>query len=287
MRAERVLVVDDEPDLGAVITYQLAKAGFRVSTASGVSDAVCEVEEVQPGLVIVSATLGGVPARDVVTLLQAGGRHKLLALVLGAGDAAAGAPATARSTGASGYLVMPFTPTDLLTHVRAVFKDAETGGALKTDTLSVGPIWMDRAARRVRVGGTSVELTPTEYTLLLTLAERRGRPQSRAHLLALVAAAGRPTTRTIATHMYRLRGKLGPAAGLLETVRGVGYRLRDPAVLAESTSNRWGRTTTRSRASRSTTRTRRRGCSSSRAWPISRRGGPSATRARCPSTRPQ
>jgi two-component system phosphate regulon response regulator PhoB len=93
--------------------------------------------------------------------------------------------------------------------------------------VSIGPITIDRAAHRVSVNGAEVELTPTEYKLLATLAERRGRVQGRGHLLETVwEAAPDIQTRTVDMHIQRLRAKLGPAGEIIETVRGFGYRIR-------------------------------------------------------------
>jgi two-component system phosphate regulon response regulator PhoB len=101
------------------------------------------------------------------------------------------------------------------------------GGSGPTDILNVGAITIDREEHRVSVGGSLVELTPTEYKLLLILAERRGRVQSRAHLLETVwEAAPDIQTRTVDMHVQRLRTKLGEAGDLIETVRGFGYRLK-------------------------------------------------------------
>ena len=101
------------------------------------------------------------------------------------------------------------------------------GGAAPADVQAIGPVRIDRAEHRVTVDGGEVELTPTEYRLLLTLAERRGRVQGRAHLLETVwEAAPDIQTRTVDMHVQRLRAKLGSAGDLIETVRGFGYRLR-------------------------------------------------------------
>jgi two-component system phosphate regulon response regulator PhoB len=105
-----------------------------------------------------------------------------------------------------------------------VDEDAQAAAA---DVLAVGPVRIDRAALTVEVDGQRVELTPTEYKLLVTLAERRGRVQARSHLLETVwEAAPDIQTRTVDMHVQRLRAKLGVAGELIETVRGFGYRLR-------------------------------------------------------------
>jgi len=96
-----------------------------------------------------------------------------------------------------------------------------------SEVLAIGPIHIDRSEHRVLVDGSAIDLTPTEYKLLLTLAERRGRVQARGHLLETVwEAAPDIQTRTVDMHVQRLRAKLGNAGNLIETVRGFGYRLR-------------------------------------------------------------
>lgn len=226
--AERILVVDDEADILALVTYHLAKSGYRVSTATTGPDALRAAREERPALIVLDLMLPGMSGFDVLEQLR--------------GDAATGGIAvlmlTARreepdrirgfSIGADDYLTKPFSPQELVLRVGAILRRTAAGAvAAPGDDLTVGPIRIDRAAHRVAIDGHDVELTPTEYKLLLTLAERRGRVQARAHLLETVwEAAPDIQTRTVDMHVQRLRAKLGPAGELIETVRGFGYRLR-------------------------------------------------------------
>jgi len=131
------------------------------------------------------------------------------------------------SLGADDYLTKPFSPQELTLRVGAILRRMQQGQQQPGDTLRVGPIAIDRAAHRVAVDGRDIDLTPTEYKLLLTLAERRGRVQARAHLLETVwDAAPDIQTRTVDMHVQRLRTKLESAGELIETVRGFGYRLQ-------------------------------------------------------------
>ena len=131
------------------------------------------------------------------------------------------------SLGADDYLTKPFSPQELVLRVGAILRRMSAGGVGPSDVVSIGPITIDRAEHRVSVDGRPIELTPTEYKLLLTLAERRGRVQGRAHLLETVwEAAPDIQTRTVDMHVQRLRTKLGEAGDLIETVRGFGYRLK-------------------------------------------------------------
>jgi two-component system phosphate regulon response regulator PhoB len=111
--------------------------------------------------------------------------------------------------------------------IAAVLRRLASPAVASGSVITAGPLTIDRGAHRVAVEGREIELTATEYNLLLLLAERRGRVQSRAQLLESVWKAN-PTiqTRTVDMHVQRLRSKLGPAASFLETVRGFGYRFR-------------------------------------------------------------
>ncbi len=113
--------------------------------------------------------------------------------------------------------------------VAAILRRATASGGAPADLITIGPIQIDRSAHKVSTDGREIELTPTEFKLLLTLVERRGRVQGRSHLLETVwEAAPDIQTRTVDMHIQRLRAKLGPAGEMIETVRGFGYRFRAP-----------------------------------------------------------
>ncbi len=227
---ERVLVVDDEPDIVALVAYHLAKAGYRVSTAATGVDALRAAREERPALVVLDLMLPEMSGFEVLEQLRAGdGTRELAVLML---TARRDEPDRIKglSLGADDYLAKPFSPQELVLRVGAILRRVNTAGSTSGDTLAVGPITIDRAAHRVRIDGKDIELTATEYKLLRTLAERRGRVQGRTQLLETVwEAAPDIQTRTVDMHVQRLRAKLGPAGDLIETVRGFGYRLRAAA----------------------------------------------------------
>jgi two-component system phosphate regulon response regulator PhoB len=226
---ERILVVDDEPDIVALVAYHLAKSGYRVSTASTGPDALAMARDERPALIVLDLMLPGMSGFDVLEQLRAAEGTKHIPVLMLTARREEVDRIRGLTLGADDYLTKPFSPQELVLRVGAILRRVTAGGTAGADQLVIGPIVIDRAAHRVSIEGAEVDLTPTEYRLLLTLAERRGRVQARAHLLETVwDAAPDIQTRTVDMHIQRLRAKLGPAADLIETVRGFGYRLRAP-----------------------------------------------------------
>ena len=227
---DRILVVDDEPDILALVTYHLAKAGYRVSTAATGADALRAAREERPALLVLDLMLPGTSGFEVIEQLRANESTRDIAVLMLTARREEPDRIRGLSLGADDYLTKPFSPQELVLRVGAILRRTAAAGAPSSgDVLTIGPIRIDRAAHRVAVDGREVELTPTEYKLLFTLAERRGRVQARAHLLETVwEAAPDIQTRTVDMHVQRLRAKLGVAGELIETVRGFGYRLRVP-----------------------------------------------------------
>ncbi|HVZ77361.1 MAG TPA: response regulator [Gemmatimonadaceae bacterium] len=226
--ATRILVVDDEPDIVALVTFHLAKAGYRVSTAANGDDALTAARAERPALVVLDLMLPGMSGLDVLRALRADDATRHIAVLLLTARREEQDRIEGLSIGADDYLTKPFSPQELVLRVAAILRRVAASSAGPGDTVTVGPVTIDRGAHRVRVDGQDVELTPTEYRLLLLLYERRGRVQSRSHLLETVwEAAPDIQTRTVDMHVQRLRTKLGAAGELIETVRGFGYRLRN------------------------------------------------------------
>jgi two-component system phosphate regulon response regulator PhoB len=224
---ERILVVDDEPDIVALVVYHLAKAGFRISTASNGADALRIAQQDRPALVVLDLMLPGMSCLEVLDQLRADESGKDIAVLLLTARRDEPDRIKGHTTGADDYLTKPFSPQELVLRVRNILRRMSQAQSGLPDVVRVGPILIDRSAHRVSVDGGELDLTPTEFKLLITLAERRGRVQSRALLLEIVwDAAPDIQTRTVDMHVQRLRTKLGAAGELIETVRGFGYRLR-------------------------------------------------------------
>jgi two-component system phosphate regulon response regulator PhoB len=223
---QRILVVDDEPDIVALIVYHLAKAGYRVSTAATGPDGLEAARRERPALVILDLMLPGLSGYDVLEQLRAAEPTKDVGVLMLTARVEEPDRVRGLALGADDYLTKPFSPQELVLRVGAILRRMQSPSA-PSEVLAIGPIHIDRSEHRVLVDGSVIDLTPTEYKLLLTLAERRGRVQARGHLLETVwEAAPDIQTRTVDMHVQRLRAKLGNAGNLIETVRGFGYRLR-------------------------------------------------------------
>jgi two-component system phosphate regulon response regulator PhoB len=228
--AERILVVDDEPEIVALVAYHLAKAGYRVATASTGEDALDTARRERPALMVLDLMLPGLSGFEVLEQLRADEGTRDIAVLLLSARREEPDRLRGLSSGADDYLTKPFSPAELVLRVGAILRRTAPTQPAATGALVIGPLHIDRGGMTVSVDGEAVELTPTEFRLLLTLAERRGRVQGRGHLLETVwEAAPDIQTRTVDMHVQRLRTKLGRAGDLIETVRGFGYRLRASA----------------------------------------------------------
>jgi len=230
--SDRILVVDDEPEIVALVVYHLARAGYRVSSASSGTDALELARRERPALIVLDLMLPGLSGYEVLEALHNDPATADIAVLMLTARREEADRVRGLTLGADDYLTKPFSPQELVLRVQAIIRRVSSRGAQESDTLAIGPLSIDRSAHRVSVDGAEVDLTPTEYRLLLTLAERRGRVQDRGHLLETVwEAAPDIQTRTVDMHIQRLRSKLGVAGELIETVRGFGYRLTAPQAL--------------------------------------------------------
>ena len=228
---DRILVVDDEPDIVALVAYHLAKAGYRVSTASDGREAIDVARRDRPSLVVLDLMLPELSGFDVLERLRADDATRDVGVLMLTARREEPDRIRGLALGADDYLTKPFSPQELVLRIGAILRRLAAGrtGEMSSDVLRVGLLRIDRAAMTVDVDSERVELTATEYRLLLALAEHRGRVQARSHLLETVwEAAPDIQTRTVDMHVQRLRTKLGAAGELIETVRGFGYRLQVP-----------------------------------------------------------
>ncbi len=224
---KKILVVDDEPDITALIAYHLAKAGYRVSTAHNGPEAIKSATDLRPDLLVLDLMLPGMSGYEVLHTVRSRSETQDVGVILLTAKGDETDRIQGLANGADDYVVKPFSPRELVLRVAAVLRRLGAPSLGSGSLLIAGHIVIDRGAHRVSVDGRDLDLTATEYKLLVTLAERRGRVQSRSQLLELVWDAHPGIqTRTVDMHVQRLRNKLGKAVDMLETVRGFGYRFQ-------------------------------------------------------------
>jgi two-component system, OmpR family, phosphate regulon response regulator PhoB len=232
--ASRVLVVEDEPDIGALIAYQLRREGYQVETAGSGDQALSSIERSRPDLVVLDRMLPGISGDDVLRSLRRNAATESLPVLMLTAKREQEDRIQGLEAGADDYLTKPFSPRELVLRVRSILRRSESsGGASGHRTLRAGPLTLDVTSHQAYLAGEELLLTPTELRLLQALLERRGRTQSRRQLLEKAwdvesEVSDRIQTRTVDMHIRRLRSKLGEVGDWIETVRGFGYRLKVP-----------------------------------------------------------
>ncbi|MXZ76546.1 MAG: response regulator [Gemmatimonadetes bacterium] len=220
---QTILVVDDEPDIVEIIQYNLEKSGFDVIVAADGPVALEKARDETPDLIVLDLMLPGLEGTDVCRILKQDERTRSIPILMLTAKSEEIDRIIGLELGADDYVVKPFSPREIALRIRNILRRRtapETPGPVRA-----GPLVIDVEGHHVSVSGSSVSLTATEFKLLAVLFQRRGRVQSREELLDVVWGYDyMGYGRTVDAHIKRLREKLGEAAGMVETVRGVGYR---------------------------------------------------------------
>ena len=224
----RILIIEDEQDLAGLVEYNLRTAGFETETSGTGAGGLAKARAHVPDLVLLDLMLPDVAGSEVLQMLKSDTDLRKVPVVIVSAKGQEADRIQGLELGADDYVVKPFSVRELLLRVKAVLRrsDADEGPASQ---LTAGDIQLDTSRHQVRVKGEEVTLTALEFRLLRTLMERGGRVQTREVLLSDVwGIQAEIHTRTVDTHIKRLREKLGPAGDIIETIRGVGYKLESP-----------------------------------------------------------
>ena len=221
----RVLVIEDEDDLREVLQYNLTQAGHRPYGAATGEAGLRLAHEVRPEVVLLDLMLPDFPGTNVAKALRREPETHLVPIIMVTAKAEEIDRIVGFELGADDYVVKPFSVRELMLRIEAVLR---RGRAPEHRMIEIGELRIDCEAHRVTVGPDEISLTALEFKLLVTLTERRDRVQARATLLSDVwAVDAEIASRTVDTHVKRLRDKLGTAGRFIETVRGVGYRFSE------------------------------------------------------------
>jgi two-component system phosphate regulon response regulator PhoB len=223
----KILVVDDEPDAVDLIKFNLKAAGFEVITSPDGQDALAKARNMLPDLIILDVMLPEVDGLEVCKILRRDNQISAVPIIMLTARAAEIDRVLGLELGADDYVTKPFSPRELILRVKRLLRTSVESVSDQSEIV-LKELVLNIPRHQAMVKGRPIDLTATEFKLLVVLAQRRGRVQSREKLLQDVWEYDNfIDTRTVDTHMRRLREKLGVASKYLDTVRGVGYRFME------------------------------------------------------------
>jgi len=225
---KRILVVDDEPDVTELVSYRLRKEGYDVQIINDPLQIMGKAREFNPDLFVLDIMMPDLDGLKICRMIRADSNLSSVPIIFLTARGEIEDRIKGLESGADDYLSKPFDTKELALRIGLIFKRIGKEAEEANQKLEVADIVLDEEIHRVTVANQPIELTATEFKLLKLLMQRKGRVQSRENLLVNVWNYDTDTeTRTIDTHIRRLREKLGVRADLIETVRGVGYRINE------------------------------------------------------------
>lgn len=223
----KILVVDDEPDAVELIEFNLKAAGFDVVSAEDGQTALNKARSTQPNLILLDIMLPQVDGLEVCKRLRQDVNTASIPIIMLTAKTGEIDRVLGLELGADDYVTKPFSTRELVLRVKNLIKRREPA-EVEQNQVQVGELQIDIPRHQIVYKGKELDLTATEFKLMTVLTQRKGRVQTREQLLKDVwGYENLIDTRTVDTHMRRLRDKLGEAARLIDTVRGVGYRILD------------------------------------------------------------
>lgn len=228
MEKKKILVVDDEPDVTDLVAYHLKAKGFQVETVNDATASIAKARAYLPDLLILDIMMPHLSGIQICRILRADNKLAKVPIIFLTAKAEPHDRIEGLESGADDYMGKPFSPKELVLRAESILRRLNTPKESIAAKLQVGDVALDSDTHRVSVRGRPLDLTATEFKLLRLMMERQGRVQTREHLLLNVwNYSTEIETRTVDTHVRRLREKLGTEAGWIETIRGVGYRIAE------------------------------------------------------------
>ena len=221
---KNILVVEDEPDLRTTLEFNLKSEGYKVNSAADGRGAINEIGKKVPDLVLLDLMLPDMSGLEVCKKIRKESFSDQVSIIMLTAKGEEVDRVLGFELGADDYVVKPFSVRELLLRISSILKRGSATNSSK-EQISIGDVEINLASHRVFISGLEIELTAKEFELFKYLAERNGRIQTREVLLEQVWGYNNSvTTRTVDTHIKRLRSKIGDVGSKIETVRGVGYR---------------------------------------------------------------
>lgn len=229
MARKKIFIVEDDKSISKLIKYNLEKEGYECKVSYDGEDALKALRKSAVDLIILDIMLPGMDGLEVCRQLKQDQQTSGIPIIMLTAKGEEVDKIVGFELGADDYMVKPFSPRELALRIKAILKRSKVEEAKAAeDILSSGDITVDLPRHKVTVGKKKIILTPMEFDLLVVLMKRAGRVQTREKLLEDVwDIASDVTTRTVDTHIKRLREKLGKSGDLIDTVRGVGYSFKE------------------------------------------------------------
>ena len=222
-----IYIVEDEPDIRETLAYNLSQEGFKVSEFSDAESCLNKIQKKKPDLLLLDLMLPGMSGLDLCKEIRADIDLKNLAIIMLTAKGEEVDRIIGFELGADDYVTKPFSVRELILRVKVILKK-QTESVESDESIEFGPIKLNLDAHEVLINNDEIVLTALEFKLLKHLIKRRGRVQTRDQLLGDVwGYSSEVTTRTVDTHIKRLREKLGTVGDYIQTIRGVGYRLNN------------------------------------------------------------
>ena len=226
--SKHVLLVEDEPDLNETISFNLDSEGYEVTSTFNGKDALNAIEKKKPDLILLDLMLPDMSGLEICRELRSSKKTKKIPIMMVTAKGEEVDRIVGFELGADDYIVKPFSIREFMLRVSAMLKRTDNKSDAE-DLITFDSLEIDLAAHRVKLDDKEISLTAKEFALLQYLTERMGRVQTRDALLDEVwGYNSEVTTRTVDTHVKRLRSKLKHVGSNIETVRGVGYRFNSP-----------------------------------------------------------
>ncbi|URQ63688.1 response regulator [SAR86 cluster bacterium] len=222
--SQKIYIVEDEPDIRETLKYNFSNEGFKVFTAPDGEKALSNIKKVLPDVLILDLMLPGVSGLDVCKSIRADDDIRDMSIIMLTAKGEEIDRVIGFELGADDYVTKPFSVRELILRVKVLLKK-QRESLVANKLVTFGPIRIDLDAHELKINDKEIVLTALEFKLLQHLVKRKGRVQTREQLLGDVwGYSAEVTTRTVDTHIKRLREKLGNTSDYIQTIRGVGYR---------------------------------------------------------------
>jgi two-component system phosphate regulon response regulator PhoB len=228
MNRAKVVIIEDEPDIVEVISYNLKREGYQVSASNRGDEGLSLVRNQSPALVLLDLMLPGTDGLSICQQLKADPITRDIPIIIVSAKGEESDVVIGLGLGADDYIAKPFSPRELLARVKAVLRRGPVRDDQQKERIQIKDLMIDTTRHEVNIAGEQVKLTSTEFKLLFQLASQPGRAFSREQLLNRVVGEGVIVVdRNIDVHIRSVRKKLGAYSQMIQTIRGVGYRFLD------------------------------------------------------------